>query len=454
MKRILFFALCAFSLFPVLADADSPVTVNQKLSAVLKRMMSRPVKSARVADNTWRPKQVKRYEWDNNQSENQWRLKQTDNYIWSAPDKPSELITTDAATGEKEKYVYTYNSDGKPVEKKGYILISEPDEWKYKEIENWEYDHVVHNFVVVNNVSVFTKDNGWAIADGYMNSIERNDDGNVVKQLRSEYENGDWEPIFVSQIVYGNDKKASSISLSEFDSENQENTITPMFTLKNITWITTDGQFMFDDVADNSMSILMGANKASKVTVVIYEEGELFMEVPMNVTYTDDSLTATGTATYQGFPLEMTLKMTELPYGGARFDALISVNFGFFSHKQMITSVEEYNEWGMCILKETIQSDAYSTTVEEREEYDVEYNADGYPSLGILRVYSESDNKMVPVSKDEYEEYSPSGVNGLVAPEDMSETYFTLQGLKISKPTVPGVYIHRHNGRTTKILVP
>lgn len=447
MKKLALLAILGTSVCSLHAENAVADNFKDNLTATIRKMLpAKRVATRSDVDYSRRPKQIECFIFE----DNEWILYQTDSYIWFAPEKPSEVISKIEETGENSKEVFTYNDDNAPLERKEYISEGTAGDWQLKAVETWKYDEKSPGFVI-ENITEQPADNGdMSVTSGYKNTIIRNDAGNVVSQINSEYSAGEFEPVFKSEIIYGSDGKATSINFYEFtDGDDTEK----VMSIKDITWKATDGQFLFGDSSEGVFSVISGANRISKATVTMYQEGEVMIEVPLTASYTDYSMTAKGTATFQGVPANIRFDYQMLDFGGSRTDVEVSVNMVVFSYKMIMSNIREYNEWGMCTLNESSQKEGTETTIEFQEVYDLTLGDDGYPSFGILSVYNEERGALVPTQKDVYSEYGETSVPELTSFADEDDRYFNLQGIEIAKPAAPGLYILRRNGSTKKIIV-
>lgn len=242
-----------------------------------KLAKSRAAVARAAAPQICRAAKTTNYYWeitDYDTNAGQWQEGGTQNYTYNI----NGQVTS--AGSEYEKIVYEYDAEGRCISEtqtafdgQGFVPSGKTE---------YKYDTVVKN-LVTEEMNYYYQDGSWNQNTGRHTEITRNADGNITKVVEKSYysynESAAWHEESAVEIAYSADKKASAMTVSEFDYDTKK--LEPVAELVDIVWERTDGQIAIFDT--DEADFYLGANriksaKAPKATNYPYA-GDIFYTI-------------------------------------------------------------------------------------------------------------------------------------------------------------------------------
>lgn len=294
MKKLLLLsgaaALCAFTM-----TAGTPAARYVKIG---KKPVPETLAKARKAvaaaaqPELWRAKTSDYYSWDIKDFETmtgRWVLIGSYEYTYN---NAGQVLTEDRIF---EKYEYEYDSEGRCIRQTEYA-DNDSTFVPYSKIE-YTYDDVVRNLVT--QEAWYNYDNAtWTLMGGSRTNITRNADNNITRIVEQSYSSYDetpgWTDDNLTEIGYGDDKKANSIKVYEYEDG------VPGINLElvDIVWERTDGQIVTLEMDEEEF--FLGPNRISTAKAVAASTYPYAGDIYYSVTYKPEDGGYNMTATMNG----------------------------------------------------------------------------------------------------------------------------------------------------------
>ncbi|MBD5270349.1 MAG: hypothetical protein HDS43_07010 [Bacteroides sp.] len=399
-----------------------------------------------------------------NSEEEAWGEPYTINFTYN----PAGQVLTRSHAGSLTKY--TYDEAGRLIKQEDFQTAdgSETGDYKLTHAVEYTYDTVVKNLVVREVSTSYDSMTGEESSSASGVEITRNSDGNITKiQDYSEWGGEKWYGEALV-IEYGDDKKA--VKITEWDDDEV------YLTISDIVWDTTDGQITTYEYDDPNGDMYFSSNRIASATII------------------DDHYPSPGkfTAEYDGDSyhskimvddvraLEIDFKCIQKFADREDFDEQYSYDCtSFESEFEYEEETDSYyvectrdrieenraDAFGINIYNKSVTTykypspqHKYDDEVEiDESKYDVTYDETfGYPLVAV--------HSYIPYDSDElklssrytysgYENVDPAGI-GTPAVETSVETeYFNLQGVRVSLPLTPGIYLCKKGEKVSKVAI-
>lgn len=436
MKRIAFTIMCATALMSAnaasYADYDYANVANE------------------VA-NRWQFTILKAYDWNGSE----WSLGNANEFFY-APDGLVSVREITYKDGRVMRENNTYNDNGRLVEQ-----ITEMAETADGEFENStrltrRYDERVPSFITVETEEIW-KDGAWQPAKGYRNEVTRNEDGNVTMVEHSELSEGQLEYRYTYRMIITYDDNGTATGITEcsltYDTTTGNYTVIPGNSYTEVTWATTDGQILSID------NLFKGANKIESALLFIPEE----TEGSLTVTYGNNGSYEITTVQHDEFD-ECTEIRTVTPLDDNGNIEILTERVDR-SHGDRIctswtTDILKLDQFGLIQKhyveeKLSFKGGIVGSSILKDTRGQIDYDkATGYPLTWVVREYDTEEECHVKVFKADFAGFpdAPNAIDAIETDEDET-TWYDLQGIRIEKPTTPGLYIRRHAGHSQKIVI-
>lgn len=397
------------------------------------------------------PGRILSYEW----KDGAWSAPTVITRTYTPDGKLSRETVTEPGSQVAEMTEYTYNQDGLPE----MVMQSEMDINIQERIPGsrvlYTYDPVARDFCTEMLTEIHYKGK-WFFHQSETCEVTRNAEGNVTEILYSQ----DGRQKSSVRVEYGTDGSASKISrFSYYDGSWHLSC-----TWSEIVWHETDGQLLFPADELYLENLMRGRNRISSARQVYDAKSSsgvpTHTDVTIEVEYTDDG---GYTATKEGIEGNWTIDgggmwYTPLENGGHDSGSLWKYKDIFDLYR---TSRVEYDAWHNMLLNAERYHYSIDPKYSDYEKGEVTYSPEtGFPETCIIKT-SDYDTDYgddgVPLSlrnkeKYEFSDYVTSGIGTVTTDSDGPVEYYDLNGLRVDRP-YKGIYIMRHNGKTTKIIL-
>lgn len=419
----------------------------------------------------WQPTGHALYEWTGED----WELNTSYTTTYNGQGLPAIELDTDAASGQIIRTSYTYDSEGRIVERLREVSEGEGEPFENYMLLKREYDPRMTS-LIISNIEKNWYDGGWnRDSNSYRRTVTRNTEGNVTEVVVSTIFGDEVVPVERMFVEYGADGKATRIYNQTYvdDPFGAEG---PSWEdgeeYSDIEWLETDGQF------PEMSTFCIGPNRFKKAKYT--SEGMYIGEI--NVEYSGVNYTATlvneegtnvekfsVTDDFGGYELSITLSGEDegdpfemVTYESASYDrwghdlAILAYDSATFGGE-----TEVYlNEWvrGKVEMAENKDYPASYTRQEYVEEpLDEEYpdeEEDEYLAPGKLRIPEMPAGTWENTYRIEYTEWTDlSGLGSVGADSDNAPAeYFNLQGMRVDNPS-KGIFIKRQGSKVTKLIL-
>lgn len=446
MKIFTLFALAAIiAASPAEARQKRAITLGKTPTMAADAKGPRRFMSANAQSNPlWRSTIQKAYGWNNEDFE--WELSETVTYAYDANGYVvSETI--EDVEGYLSRETYTRNAEGlytyKLTEEK------EPDgEWENCERVERTYDSRLTSVITANRQWIWEDGDWMLLGNCYNRTITRNAQGNVTAVEIAVLYQGAYDPTQRIDIEYGDNGKATKIEETHlvYD-ENYELVWEIVGAFENIVWERTDGQFASTD------DLFYGNNRIASATFFDGEGGELDFDIEYDGA--DYELHATGISDDE--EVEIWQSFTQLENDGFKLNNRTDYKVdGQVYYTEIERHTEEYDDYGLLLLIETIFSDGTYEELEDRMRGEVDYDpANGYPLIHVVEMYDYDLDAMINLGRTDFEGYVDvtAGISGIgTDATDAPVEYYNLQGMRIAEPRQGELYIRRQGSEATKII--
>ena len=399
--------------------------------------------------------------------------------VYDAKGNITQDIVTDEESGEQTRTTYTYNEDGRLA-----CSVNEATadgvEWVFTSKQEMKYDSILKDVIVENRQWIW-KDGDWALLGNcYNRVITRNADGNVESVEIQVLYDGVYDPTERFTIEYDSEGRAIAMKTSQVESYGTEITWTDTYECSEMIWDEFNGQ-----LADIK-NIYGDGNRVKSMHYVDPSYGD---DADQTVTYDldKDVYVATSTGTIGGSEnSEMILTYTVYPYGGYREhlitkdsmmiemglgdmlivatqkyypqwdldeEASMYMDFagevGYSNYYKGIMTYDE--ETGLPTQYEELEYNYLEQQADEAAEESSESTAEDGGESGEFNPEAPDDSQFQPMARIEFSGY-PTGVNRIDADNDAAAEYYTVDGIRVSKPAKGQLLIVRKGSSVSKLI--
>lgn len=374
-------------------------------------------------------------------------------------DRDGRLLCEISTVPDEEETVYmskteyTYNENGMLATRDSYG--SDGTEFTPSERTVREYDERVTDFITDNQSYFWGGDISWMPAgNNYRRAVTRDDAGNVTRVELSIYYLGEYDPTEILDVEYGEDGKASKITVNTKKTNDGYNfywQVTSVY--DNIVWAHTDGQIV-------STERLMTPQNGFSSCSYIDREGNV---MDMKVEYPDNlgSYIMTQETEFDGVPAHNRVEFTILD-GYGSYSIVQTENYDYEDEPETFITTERYlyDEWGTLVEIYAAEEfngmeDIWSWMKNEVIETDPEY---GYPLCYETSEYDPDEEEWSLFLREDKSNYinchETDGVAITPAATDSAVRWYDINGMSVGADNLtPGLYIRHEGGRVSKVIV-
>lgn len=415
-------------------------TPARKTASDVKQMIAK----AESTSNPWRATTEKVFGWDGEE----WQLDETYTIEYDAQGRKASEIMVDYE-GYYTRTSYKYDANGMITEQ--LVEVSEDGEtYENSSMTVRTYDPIVTNVITTNRGYSWDGDQWLLIGNNYNRNITRNADGNVTLVEIAVWYDGKYDPTIRTEITYGADGKATTITEEMLNYHGGDFYWEETITMSNIVWDRTDGQII------DTEGLGTGANR-----ILSCDESDVEAIFHVEFTYDGDNFVATSTGEIDGETVEGRISYEVLDDFGSHIQSssyvYTSEEFGSYGESETIT--ERYDAFGHLLeSKCVIEYDGFEEVAEDvRGEvtYDSTY---GYPlTYTVSQAFLDEETgeyileKMMRLEYSDYE--NVFSATAAIESTDAAAEYYTLQGVRVSRPAAGGLYIVKAGDKVSKIIV-
>lgn len=439
MKKFYLIVLALSVALPSVASSHRQAFVNRMAKeSALRKAAAR----AAADEHKWRVKSETIYVW-----EDEWIEDADVEYTYDAD---GNILTnlSNYTDGSAVLETFVYNEYGKVIStlKQNGNASGEFVNSEKKEVE---YDPVAHNLITSNKTYQWRNDSWDFNGNIYRRTVKRDGNGNITSIELFLYYNNNYDPIERLTITYGADGKAAAIKNEQLVSDGFSLYWETSVEMTDIVWDRTDGQIT--GVND----LFSGSNRISSAK--INDEGT---EKTVTATYYpgSESFTTVTKYMFEDAQVVATRNVNVLDAWGS-YDLDDTEVYTYDGNREAYTYLEKlhYNDFGLETLvyaafrDEGMEPDVAQWTVGTTVD-DPEY---GYPVEYVLQDYDPDAEEFINAIRSVFHEYvDMAGVGDVIAGDGAAAPeYFTLSGVRVVNPSVPGLYIERRSSSARKVLI-
>ena len=366
--------------------------------------------------------------------------------------------------------VYTYNSEGKVIEKNcSHDGSSDKFEYTYNAggyVETMKYtsqssagEEILDlRYIYDEKIPwLCVKIDGREYVDGQWSGdvedvcrITRNAGGDITKL---EGRVGDRNPQRIT-IKYDSGGKASEI----FMEEGGGGYYTPYLRYTNLEWLASDGQILGFEILDPGS--MMGPNRFSRAKMTAYEYGgtsSMSYDLEMEYKTDDSGYSMKGKA--GSLDMQSVYQIKD-GYGSYTLNTTAIYKYGSQSYTERMNDEKTFDRFGLLLSykNEDLFDEDEEENTGERMQGDVVYDSvNGWPVSYSVSASKKLSGPLAETARFTFSDYvEVSGVENLSAEREDAETvYFDLQGHRVLKRSLHnGLFIRVKDGKASKILVP
>lgn len=414
-------------------------TPARKTAAEVKQMIAK----AESTSNPWRATTEKVFGWDGEE----WQLDETYTIEYDAQGRKASEVMMDYE-GYFTRTSYKYDANGMVTEQ--LVEVSEDGEtYENSSMTVRTYDPIVTNVITTNRGYSWDGTQWLLIGNNYNRNITRNADGNVTLVEIAVWYDGKYDPTIRTVVSYGDDGTATSIKESVLNYNNHDFYWEDSMAMNDIVWDRTDGQIIDIEGLGTGANRILSCDQTDNDAVIHVE-----------FTYDGDNFVAISTGELDGESVEGRVSYEALDDNGSFIQTnsytYTSEEFGSYGESETVT--ERYDEFGLLLeSKYVVEYDGFEEVAEDvRGEvtYDPSY---GYPltyTLSQAFLDEETGEYIVEnMMRVEYSDYKNifSAVDAIESAAGATE-YYTLQGMRVSRPAAGGLYIVKAGDKVSKII--
>ncbi len=439
MKRVTFTAMCAAALL----SASAADYADHDYARVAEEVANR-----------WQFTELRTYNWNGRE----WKVADESEYSYS-PDGLVEMSMVTSPDGRVMRQTNTYNSNGQLVEQVTEVATSAEGEFENSTRVVREYDERVTTFVISDLMETW-KDGGWQLTAGYRNDVTRDDSGNVTMVEHSELTEGETEFRYTHRLTVAYDDEGIADSITEcsltYDSAtgNYSQVAEDSYTYSDVKWAATDGQILSVE------NLFEGPNRIESATLYAPDD----YEGPLSVTYGDMGSYEISTYLLAGEfedTIEEMRTVTPLDDYGSVQTVTESVvrSHGNRISTSTLDDTIRYDKFGLIVNHYVEEWISFHGGISEHHIRDMHGTVTcdkltGYPLIWVVREYDKEKEDVGLTNSFEAIfggfPNTPDAVEGIET-DKAESSWYDLRGIRIAKPTTPGIYIERiaGNNQTT-----
>lgn len=364
-----------------------------------------------------------------------------------------ETVETDVIDGGRTRKTCTYDESGRMLTEINESLNA--GEWVKTSSKGRAYDE--RTGIVIENLEYSYVDGVEYPGNCYRRTITRNEDGNVTNVELAVLFNGEFDPTRRMEVTYdeATGKATEIINLElTYNGVNYTWINGPRYT--GLEWFKTDGQIV------SSEDLFRGENLISKGHYVNDNAGKPYHDYDIEVTYGDNGVdyVSEWKGLFQGID-DTGVRREYIEESTAANGTKITLETSYYSLTDNTIPAENYLD--------VMVVDSFGIEVESSEYYWEDDNYDDRELLISINadvVYDETYGYPLeftvtedgePFKRVEYSDYVDcTGIDSSISRPQVAagvtSEWFDLTGRSVSNPS-GGVYLHRQNGKTVKLLV-